>query len=180
MRRQDRIFAGFACLIVLLVTAVLLSPPNGEMVASDTVSNVESTTPVGRRTLDGNDLASRRWRAELARRRAAVERTAPAAEAGPAMVKTGRNSAAVTRDTWTGSEWPFTVDAGVLGCVPIAAGPVLVFTDMDGVVWPLNGIASAHAPRVGGRSSINPIWREDFPGWRVSIGPMIAAARTLC
>ena len=165
--------------------AVLLSPPNGEMVASDD-DVTDTVAPVGRRTLDGNDLESRRWRATLARRRAAIERTAPAAEAEPAMVKTGQNSAVVTRDTWISSEWPFTVDAGVIGCVPIAAGPVLVFTDTDGVVWPLNGIAIAHAPRVGGRSSIDPIWREDpiwseaFPGQRVSIGPMIAAARTLC
>ena len=69
--------------------AVLISPPNGEMVASDTVSNAASTTPVGRRTLDGNDPASRRWRAELARRRAAVERTAPARAAeAPAPERT--------------------------------------------------------------------------------------------
>ena len=115
-------------------------------------------------------------------RRAATREAAERRPDSAAMVMTSRNSAAVTLDTWTDGPWPFTLDAGVIGCVPTGAGPVLVFTDTDGAVWPLNGIAAAHAPTVGGRTSIDPIWRQDatVPGLRVNLGPMIQAAGSLC
>ena len=92
------------------------------------------------------------------------------------------NQRSVMRQSWTDGAWPFTVDLGVIECVPIDAGPVLVFTDPDGNVWPLNGTARAHVPRVGGQPSLDPIWSSDpeIPGSRISIGPMIGAARALC
>ena len=142
-------------------------------------------------TPTGEDTAAT-WQAELVERRAAIERTQGAAETARGMpepervvtplIRTGENQASVTSATWTDGPWPFTVDSGVIGCVTVDAGPVLVFADTNGTIWPLNGLALIHAPRRGGQPRLDPIWRANpqIPGTRIPLGPMMDAARTLC
>lgn len=116
------------------------------------------------------------------RRREARGLAAPSTGGGTNMVRTGDNQALVMSATWQNGPWPFTVDAGNIGCVTIDVGPVLVFADANGTVWPLNGLAIAHGPQVGGQRSLNPIWRHNpqIPGTRIPLGPIMDAARSLC
>ena len=132
------------------------------------------------RVVDENARRRREARG-LAVPRSAERRESPTA-GGTGMIRTGDNQAFVMNTTWRNGPWPFTVDAGNIGCVTIDAGPVLVFADTNGVVWPLNGLAIAHGPRVGGQPSLNPIWRRNpqIPGTRIPLGPMMDAASSLC
>lgn len=72
-----------------------------------------------------------------------------------------------------GESWPFTVDSGRLECW---RGSAAVFV-ADGTVYQLNGVAKqmGHAP-------IDPIWRDNpaIPGTKISLGPVIQRALTLC
>lgn len=77
-----------------------------------------------------------------------------------------------------GEAWPFTVESGEIGCLPIpnTNTEVITFT-VNGVTYALNGIAEGH-----GFADIDPIWRENpnLPGTKINTGLAIEAARTLC
>ncbi len=98
---------------------------------------------------------------------------------------TPRDPAVVTADNWTAETaepWPLTVDEGVLSCFRVAGVEALFITTDDGRTWALNGVARSYAGKYGAESTLNPIWRKDpeFPGWRISISPLIAYALAAC
>ena len=97
------------------------------------------------------------------------------------------HSAAVSADTWTGGDWPLTIDAGVLTCIS-GIGAVFI-TDHNGAMWPLNGGARAHYARFGAEPATEPIWRVDqqlteetraVVPFRINIGPLIQRGLALC
>ena len=69
------------------------------------------------------------------------------------------------------SEWPFTVDEGVLRC----AGSSVIFR-AEGTDYAVNGTARADYPE------IEPIWKQnpDVPGTRVNIGDVLDRGLELC
>lgn len=52
----------------------------------------------------------------------------------------------------------------------------------DGRMWPLNGYARQQHANWGAEPATEPIWLENprIPGTRISIGPLIDHARSLC
>lgn len=182
-----------------LGSVAVLTPPNGLSVSSD-AGLLEAGPATALDEVEARQQAARDRRIATMEQRAAerlaagqlsVEpnRSAPSSgqaaasfDGGTPLIKTGENQAFVMSATWADGPWPFTVAAGNIGCVTIDAGPVLVFADMDGTVWPLNGLAIAHGPQVGGQPSLDPIWslNPQIPGTRVPLGPIMDAARSLC
>jgi hypothetical protein len=71
-----------------------------------------------------------------------------------------------------GFRWPLTVDEGTVRCEAFA----ISFVAPNGREYALNGVASSRYPR------IDPIWAADpdFPGLKISIGPLIDAGQPLC
>ena len=102
---------------------------------------------------------------------------APAAEPVP-------HPAAVSSDRWTDGAWPLSIDRGLLICTPIRPGnwPALYISDVDGRMWPLNGIASSHADRFGAEPSIDLVWLDnpEIPGTKVFLTELIDRANALC
>jgi Protein of unknown function (DUF2511) len=80
-------------------------------------------------------------------------------------------STEVSQAAWTGSEWPFTVPNGILGCTK----PGTVTFNADDTVYGLNGIALDH-----GYPAVDPIWKSATPGSQADLGPMIQKGLTLC
>jgi hypothetical protein len=73
-----------------------------------------------------------------------------------------------------GVEWPLTVSEGTLRCESPRS---VVFRDVDGNDWAVNGMASTH-----GYDEIDPIW-EDNPeagGPKMNIGPLLDDGLALC
>ena len=104
------------------------------------------------------------------------------------------NPAVVSADTWTGGDWPLTIDGGVLTCTEFGRQSyrlqAVFITDQDGEMWPLNGTAKSHHARFGAKPETEPIWRVDqklmdaFPDsettFRINIGPLIKRGLSLC
>ena len=124
---------------------------------------------------------------------AALERGAPASQPAADDAIAGQP---VSRATWTDGPWPLTVDEGRLWCEGRAAFPLVWFQSSDRAMWPLNGTAMSEGENRGGdfQPSIERIHAVDEPFmaeleaagadtsmvFRISVGPMIAAARRLC
>ena len=70
------------------------------------------------------------------------------------------------------SEWPLTVDEGVLRC----EGSSVVFRTPEGDDYAVNGTARAEYP------DIEPIWKSDpaVPGTRINIGDLLDRGLELC
>ena len=81
------------------------------------------------------------------------------------------SSTEVSQAAWTGSEWPFTVPNGILGCTR----PGIVTFDADGTVYGLNGTALDH-----GYPTVDPIWKSATLGPQADLGPMIQKGLALC
>jgi hypothetical protein len=78
-----------------------------------------------------------------------------------------------------GGDWPFTVEEMHLSCFP---GRALVVSDAEtGVMYPLNGVASAKAGALG-LEPIGKVWRDDpgNSGAKISLGPVIEQGLLLC
>lgn len=89
----------------------------------------------------------------------------------------------VTRDEF-GGQWPLKVERGTLRCMfPVADRPQLhaYLIVVDGVFYALNGVAQAHAAKMGWRN-IEPIWLDNaaIPGTKVNITPLAQRAARLC
>jgi hypothetical protein len=79
---------------------------------------------------------------------------------------------AVSRDAY-GSEWPFTVDSGVVDCIP----PNAAVFRVSETTYQLNRVA-----RDSGYAPLHPIWRDDpdRPGQKVSVTQLIDLALQQC
>ena len=93
-----------------------------------------------------------------------------------------QHPASVASESWTAGAWPLAIDRGLLVCTPVANQPALYFTDGDGRMWPLNGIATANAGNFGAEPSLEPIWLDnpEIPGTKVFLTELINHAATLC
>jgi hypothetical protein len=91
--------------------------------------------------------------------------------AGCSQIPSDGGSAEVTQATWSGSEWPFTVPNGILGCTQ----PGTVTFNADGIVYGLNGTALDH-----GYPAVDPIWKSATSGPQADLGPVIEEGLALC
>lgn len=104
----------------------------------------------------------------------------------PAPVVTDRRtfkSQEVTRAEFGGA-WPLTVERGTLRCMYPEPGMSQVrayLVVVDGEFYALNGVARAHAAKMGWRS-IDSIWRDNLaiPGTKVPVTPLAQRAAKLC
>ena len=113
------------------------------------------------------------------------QRTNIMAMAMLAMLSTGQASAAqpatdatVSRADFKG-QWPFTVDAGRVGC---ERGQFVKFV-VGKVTYSLNGSARTYSQKMGfGWHDVREIWRVDppNPGAKISVSDMIAKGQALC
>lgn len=87
----------------------------------------------------------------------------------------GSTGVAVDREEYEqyDSEWPFTVDSGVVDCVE---GNAAIFR-AEGQTYQLNGVA-----RNMGYDAIDPIWRDSpaLPGTKVDLSGMVSLALEQC
>lgn len=164
MRARIAVVVGVA--VALALTVACSEPPP--------VVRSEAAREATRAAAEQQQNAADAWQEELARRRAATERTAR-----PAQPRRPRNPAVVSADTWTDGPWPLTVTGGVLSCV---GGEAVFLTTRDGRMWPLTGLARQVGARYGAEPAIDPIWRgdPDSPGLRINIGTLIARAQRVC
>lgn len=101
------------------------------------------------------------------------------AVAEPAVVATGVQRRAVTRDTFQG-DWPLVVDEATLQCAPVTVASrdaEIATVVAGGKTYALNGTAHGE-----GYADLGGMWldNEDAPGAKVSVSDFIDAARDLC
>lgn len=93
-----------------------------------------------------------------------------------------KNEPGLVTRTDLGTEWPLTVDYGVVACENKNAGgralQIATFTSPDGTTYALNGTAKSHSDA----ANIDPIWTPDpdAQGLKIGIGPLIERALKLC
>lgn len=78
-----------------------------------------------------------------------------------------------------GADWPFRGEEMHLLCL---AGNAVVASDPEsGRMYPLNGVASGQAERLG-LEPLEAVWRDnpEIPGTKVSVGPFIKRGLALC
>lgn len=95
----------------------------------------------------------------------------------------GRGSLRVLEGEY-GRDWPFTISEGVLRCwTPVGGMPqVKAYTiESGGYVYALNGVATAHAARMGWHELAS-IWRNnhEIQGTKIPVNKLIARAATVC
>lgn len=78
-----------------------------------------------------------------------------------------------------GAEWPFTQPEMHLACLQ---GSAVVVMDVNtGAMYPVNGIASGKANSMA-MEPLESVWLDstEFPGAKVSVGPVIERGLALC
>lgn len=83
----------------------------------------------------------------------------------------------VSKKTWTNGDWPFTVTKGTLHCENDCA-----WFQSGSKKYALNGTAKSRFKGKKGWVDIQKIWKNDpdIQGARVSIGPILEKAKSLC
>lgn len=83
----------------------------------------------------------------------------------------------VSKKTWTDGDWPLTVSKGTLHCENDCA-----WFQSGGKKYALNGTAKTRYRGQKGWVDIQKIWKNDpdIQGAKISIGPMLEKARSLC
>lgn len=89
----------------------------------------------------------------------------------------------VTREEFGGT-WPLKAERGTLRCMfPVASMPQVHahLIVVDGVFYALNGVAQAHAAKMGWRR-VDALWLDNqaIPGTKVSLDPLARRAAALC
>jgi len=86
------------------------------------------------------------------------------------------------RKSTFGDAWPFTVDKGVLACIPHGQQTLEIIFHANGITYAVNG--TARSRRDNGLpvyADLAGIWADDpaIPGAKKKIGPLIDLAKSL-